>query len=68
MIVKYPKFNLSLVRFQVLTVASMSRLASGMLSRVVWQKLTDISEVLTASIIREMSHSSQKTVIFLISS
>jgi hypothetical protein len=35
-------------------------LSSGMLHRVVWQKLTNISEVLTASIIRVMSKSRVK--------
>jgi hypothetical protein len=43
------------VRFQVLTAANMKILSSGMLHRVVSDKLTNVSEVLTASVIRAMT-------------
>jgi len=40
------------LKFQVLTAACVKLLSSGMLRIVVSCKLTDVSEVLTASIIR----------------
>jgi hypothetical protein len=40
--------------------------SSTMLCRVVWYKQTDISEVLTASIIRLQGVTSKKTVMFII--
>jgi hypothetical protein len=43
------KYDCKLVRFQVLTAANMNM---TVLCCVVWEKLTDISEVLIASIIR----------------
>jgi hypothetical protein len=42
------------VGFEVLTAVS-TWLSSGLYSRVVWQKFTNVSEVLAASIIRAMS-------------
>jgi hypothetical protein len=69
--------ELQSVRFQVLTAANM-KMSSGMLRRVVWKKITDVSEVLVASIIRTMmakastsetrlhGATSHKTVIFKI--
>jgi hypothetical protein len=41
-------------------------MSSGMLRRVVWWKFADVSEVLTASIMRAMGATSQKTVIFIL--
>jgi hypothetical protein len=43
------------LRFRVLKAASMKRVSSGFLRRVVWQKSADVSEVLAATI-RTMSH------------
>jgi hypothetical protein len=44
------------VGFEVLTAASMKMAVFGLLHRRVWQKFTNISEVLEASIIRVMTH------------
>jgi hypothetical protein len=44
------------VKFQVLTTAS-TQMYSGMLHRVVWQKFTDVSEVLPALMIEAASTS-----------
>jgi hypothetical protein len=52
------------MRFQVLTVASI-KMISGMLRRAVPSKLTDVSQALTASIIREIF---QKTDVILVAS
>jgi hypothetical protein len=41
---------INMVRYQVLTAASSKTTSSGMLRREVWQKFTDVSEVLTAFI------------------
>jgi hypothetical protein len=43
------------MRFQVVTTASLKMTVLGMLRHVVWQKVTDVSEVLPASIIRAIS-------------
>jgi hypothetical protein len=45
------------VRFKVLTAARMKMAVSGLLSHVVWYKFTDVSEVFSASIIRETHRS-----------
>jgi hypothetical protein len=47
--------NQSIVRFEVLTAASMKMSVFWLLRRVVWYKFTDISEVLAAFIIRTIS-------------
>jgi hypothetical protein len=46
------------VRFEVLTAANMKMALFWLLHRAVWQKFTDVSKVLVASIIRAMSDSS----------
>jgi hypothetical protein len=46
----YTKWDLRFSRRRVLRW-----LSSGLLRRVVWQKFTDVAEVLAASIIRAMS-------------
>jgi hypothetical protein len=40
-------------------------LSSGLLRRVVWQKFTDVSEVLAASIIRTITLTSANTIVYL---
>jgi hypothetical protein len=47
------------VGFQVLTAATMRMAVFGLLRRVVWQKFTDVSEVLAASIIRTIALAQQ---------
>jgi hypothetical protein len=52
----------NILRFEVLTVARWRWLSSGLLRRVVWWMFTDVSEVLSASIIRAII-TTQKTAI-----